>query len=434
MKVDELLGRSDELMHYGTPRHSGRYPWGSGDRPFQGDGVGPKPMSEKKKLRTAKSMSRYWNQGEASEARAKTDRTIQTFKSMRNQANEKIESSTKQLKELENKKQKDFEDRADIQDLQRKIKELKKAKTLLDERVKELETPDRYTEETYRNFRDIKQRDRIIKAALLAGITLPIVLMSDEGTSEELYHDDPVGCLVDRADELMHYGTPRHSGRYPWGSGERPFQGDGIPANRLLPAASPPGGGGPPPIPPRKRKPRYETETGERPYVEGSMGTTRTNKKRYRSDPRAKKPYNKGVKFGDEAIKEMLKKASEKDDNKNESNSELSFDERMKLEDKYFSQVDEMGKAMESFYKHARNIKESKKKVKNPAKKMTDAQLKEITERLRLENAYLKQLGESNSYFTRPDRGENVVGLIRDIGKIGTTAGRMYNINNKRLQ
>lgn len=26
---------SDELMHYGTPRHSGRYPWGSGKNPYQ---------------------------------------------------------------------------------------------------------------------------------------------------------------------------------------------------------------------------------------------------------------------------------------------------------------------------------------------------------------------------------------------------------------
>ena len=25
-------------------------------------------------------------------------------------------------------------------------------------------------------------------------------------------------------DELMHYGTKRHSGRYPWGSGENPYQ------------------------------------------------------------------------------------------------------------------------------------------------------------------------------------------------------------------
>lgn len=26
--------------------------------------------------------------------------------------------------------------------------------------------------------------------------------------------------------ELYHYGTPKHSGRYPWGSGKRPYQGD----------------------------------------------------------------------------------------------------------------------------------------------------------------------------------------------------------------
>ena len=26
-------------------------------------------------------------------------------------------------------------------------------------------------------------------------------------------------------DELYHYGTPRHSGRYPYGSGKRPYQG-----------------------------------------------------------------------------------------------------------------------------------------------------------------------------------------------------------------
>ena len=28
-------------------------------------------------------------------------------------------------------------------------------------------------------------------------------------------------------DILMHYGTPRHSGRYPWGSGENPYQRNG---------------------------------------------------------------------------------------------------------------------------------------------------------------------------------------------------------------
>ena len=32
--------------------------------------------------------------------------------------------------------------------------------------------------------------------------------------------------LENPGEELRHYGTPRHSGRYPWGSGENPYQGD----------------------------------------------------------------------------------------------------------------------------------------------------------------------------------------------------------------
>ena len=37
-RVQEVLNEpSDELMHYGTPRHSGRYPWGSGENPYQSE-------------------------------------------------------------------------------------------------------------------------------------------------------------------------------------------------------------------------------------------------------------------------------------------------------------------------------------------------------------------------------------------------------------
>lgn len=32
---DYYLVNPNDLLHYGTPRHSGRYPWGSGDRPYQ---------------------------------------------------------------------------------------------------------------------------------------------------------------------------------------------------------------------------------------------------------------------------------------------------------------------------------------------------------------------------------------------------------------
>ena len=34
-KKETVPEPEDELMHYGTPRHSGRYPWGSGDNPYQ---------------------------------------------------------------------------------------------------------------------------------------------------------------------------------------------------------------------------------------------------------------------------------------------------------------------------------------------------------------------------------------------------------------
>ena len=31
----------------------------------------------------------------------------------------------------------------------------------------------------------------------------------------------------DGAEIIVHYGTPRHSGRYPWGSGDEPYQSSG---------------------------------------------------------------------------------------------------------------------------------------------------------------------------------------------------------------
>ena len=58
---------------------------------------------------------------------------------------------------------------------------------------------------------------------------LPLISMaalSDEAleniqkNAEALLDEDP------EKKELYHYGTPRHSGRYPWGSGENPYQGD----------------------------------------------------------------------------------------------------------------------------------------------------------------------------------------------------------------
>lgn len=46
-EIDIFLDE-DELMHYGTPRHSGRYPWGSGDNPYQHEEYFRKTVTELK--------------------------------------------------------------------------------------------------------------------------------------------------------------------------------------------------------------------------------------------------------------------------------------------------------------------------------------------------------------------------------------------------
>ena len=40
-------GKDKELMHFGMPRRSGRYPWGSGERPYQGDDIAQKKTKPK---------------------------------------------------------------------------------------------------------------------------------------------------------------------------------------------------------------------------------------------------------------------------------------------------------------------------------------------------------------------------------------------------
>lgn len=44
---------SDELIHYGIKRRSGRYPYGSGERPYQSGGVAAPPKKKSRKQRKA---------------------------------------------------------------------------------------------------------------------------------------------------------------------------------------------------------------------------------------------------------------------------------------------------------------------------------------------------------------------------------------------
>jgi predicted transcriptional regulator len=71
----------DNLMHYGTPRHSGRYPWGSGDNPYQRSGDFLSRIEELKsqgltETEIAKAMGMSTTQYRAQKSLAKDERRV----------------------------------------------------------------------------------------------------------------------------------------------------------------------------------------------------------------------------------------------------------------------------------------------------------------------------------------------------------------------
>ena len=53
-----ITSESNILEHYGTKRHSGRYPWGSGDNPYQHSGDFLSRVEELKKRDSRR--KRFW--------------------------------------------------------------------------------------------------------------------------------------------------------------------------------------------------------------------------------------------------------------------------------------------------------------------------------------------------------------------------------------
>lgn len=245
--VQELLTQNDELMHYGTPRHSGRYPWGSGDRPHQHD-------------KAAKKVARM----KAREARvAAKDQKVLNKK---NRAMAVVDAKQKEIDDRFDKKMQDIDDKV-VVDMEKLLGEQgikfkinkdgtvhlsaehdaqlrdkldtdpafrKKYKKIIDkasnkaekvrkealsstfmneiERDKVNEMPETRKERNQKIAKNVGSAAAIgaFDAAVLAGVStgiLPfgVLLMSDE-SEEELYHGGP------------------GSGRFPLGSGDRPYQ------------------------------------------------------------------------------------------------------------------------------------------------------------------------------------------------------------------
>ena len=68
---EDLDSDDQAVQHYGTPRHSGRYPWGSGDNPYQRDATFLSRYRELKKGGASEQeIVKYFGMKNSSELRA----------------------------------------------------------------------------------------------------------------------------------------------------------------------------------------------------------------------------------------------------------------------------------------------------------------------------------------------------------------------------
>lgn len=404
MYVDELLDRSDELMHYGTPRHSGRYPWGSGERPFQGDNVSFKPSV--KKYVVGRKTTRA-----NKEAMDKAVRDIRdylyTLTPIPDSDYKKLEKGIN----IPGDSNGYYEGKTVVA-----ASTYNKFKRTLDKYENKVNKLDVVDDKTFTKLvmKQIDRKEALAGAISAAAVATPLMLLTMSDTDESNY----IAELADDADDLAHYGTPRHSGRYPWGSGERPFQGDRYLA---LPAGSSYHSG-------HKSTRKSKASSGSAGASKSqNSNSTDSEEAQYKRNEERRKQQKHAADMADRARKIRKEDAKEKTDK-----AKAEEKEREDLEDAYWKEVTNMTNQLSSIRTHAKNLKAASKPVKDVTKKMSDQQLKELTDRLKLENSYLRELNTRQGYNARPDKVENLLGLLSDVSSMGRSASKVYRTANKQ--
>lgn len=404
MYVDELLDRSDELMHYGTPRHSGRYPWGSGERPFQGDKVSFKPSV--KKYVVGKKTTRANKEA--------MDKAVRDIRNYLYTLTPIPDSDYKKLKKginIPGDSNGYYKGKTVVS-----ASVYNKFKKTLDKYENKVNKLDVVDDKTFTNL-VIKQNARketLAGAVSAAAVAMPLMLLTMSDTDENNY----IAELADDADDLAHYGTPRHSGRYPWGSGERPFQGDGYLA---LPAGSSYHSG-------HKSTRKSKASSGSAGASKSqNSNSTDSEEAQYKRNEERRKQQKHAADMADRARKIRKEDAKEKTDK-----AKAEEKEREDLEDAYWKEVTNMTNQLSSIRTHAKNLRAASKPVKDVTKKMSDQQLRELTDRLKLENSYLRELNTRQGYNARPDKVENLLGLLGDVSSMGRSASKVYRTTVKQ--
>lgn len=406
MYVDELLDRSDELMHYGTPRHSGRYPWGSGERPFQGDKVSFKPSV--KKYVVGKKTTRANKEA--------MDKAVRDIRNYLYTLTPIPDSDYKKLKKginIPGDSNGYYEGKTVVS-----ASVYNKFKKTLDKYENKVNKLDVVDDKTFTNL-VIKQNARketLAGAVSAAAVAMPLMLLTMSDTDENNY----IAELADEADDLEHGGPG--SGRFPWGSGERPFQ-HRTPAGFMLPAHTGSYHQGHKSTRGSKSSSSSSSNTG----ASSQYDAYKAEEAQYKRNEERRKQQKHAADMADRARKIRKEDAKEKTDK-----AKAEEKERESLEDAYWDEVTKMTDQLSNIRTHAKNLKAASKPVKDVTKKMSDQQLRELTDRLKLENSYLRELNTRQGYNARPDKVENLLGLLGDVSKMGRSASKVYRTTVKQ--
>ena len=460
MYVDNLLDRSDELMHYGTPRHSGRYPWGSGERPFQRQGStrlhnymssdkldSIRKQEEKKILKEAGYSSREefkdkFLEGMRTGSPVKLTSDDVKVLSELNKLDKEYNKASKKSKRLDKHVDMTMNNMGRFWNFDEYATADARAKRKINDYEKKeghkltAEEKQRVLLEEYRKIK--KRRTALAVGSAAAGVAAatvapelllsPLAYVYYSDTDQNAY----MAALLDKADDLEHGGPG--SGRYELGSGERPFQHRLPPGYLALPSAS----GSYHYSHSTSRSTRSSSSSSSKSSGSSSSSSSNTGassqydaykaeEAKYKRNEERRKQQKHAADMADRARKIRKEDAKEKADKEKADKKE-----REDLEDAYWKEITNMTSQLASIRTHAKNLKAASKPVKDDTKKMSDQQLKELTDRLKLENSYLRELNTKQGYMAQPDKLDNFIGLMGDITSMGRSASKVYRTANKQ--
>lgn len=235
---------------------------------------------------------------------------------------------------------------------------------------------------------------------------------------------------VDDSEYLMHYGKPRRSGRYPWGSGEEPYR--------------------------RLRQNKSGEITKYANILKGNSETSEAVNKSFSAKVKEKKSGNKKDAWIDDLkdekeqkrirdLKEktnILKTENDYNDAKTK-NDKINKDSEPKDNTQNIinlaNSIRTGSKDVNSSFKDLHNInvdiKANKKaqKALRTASKMTDEEIKTAVNRIKLEDSYASAVSGRYSSFAPPSKIQKLVAGVGATAAIAATAVTIYKIS-KELQ